>query len=144
MPDLPGEHDGKRALRDHVLDRARIARAKFGPEIGGDSMLRLLDDREIVRYPVAVRFDALGLQPGEFAHAEQVGAHPREGFTLFVHPLLRARPDALPLVMAYHVPPINYGDIAEPEDCEAFGAALLNLPVAEYYRRLCEIADSLG
>ena len=144
MPDHPSEADGKRALRDHVLDRARVAHAKHGPLITGDSMLRLLDDREIVRYPVAVRFEALGLQPGEFAHAEQNGEHPRDGFTLFVHPSLRSRPDALPLVMAYHIPPINYGDIAEPEDCEAFGAALLNLPVAEYYRRLCDIADSLG
>lgn len=144
MPDVPSEHDGRRALRDHVLERARIARAKHGPAISAEVMRRLLSDPEVLRYPVTVRFSALGLQSGEFAHAEQIGTHPREGFTLYVHPSLESRPDTLPLVMAYHVPPINYGDIAEPEDCEAFGAALLNLPVAEYYRRLCEIADSLG
>lgn len=144
MPHIPSEDEGKRALRDHVLDRARVARAKHGPSISAEIMLRLLSDPEVVRYPVSIRFDALGLQPGEFAHAEPIGKHPRDGFTLFVHPSLQARPEILPLVMAYHVPPINYGDIAEPEDCEAFGAALLNLPVAEYYRRLCEIADSLS
>ena len=144
MLDAPSEHDGMRALRDHVLERARVARTKHGPAITAEVMTRLLADPQVVRYPVTVRFDALGLQPGEFAHAEQNGAHPRDGFTLFVHPSLQLRHEILPLVMAYHVPPINYGDIAEPEDCEAFGAALLNLPVAEYYRRLCEIADSLG
>lgn len=144
MPDIPSEQDGKRALRDHVLERAHVARARFGPKIDADATLRMLDDRTIVRYPVTIRFDALGLQPGEFAHAEQQGAHPKDGFVLFIHPTLEARPDLVPLVVAYHVPPINYGDIAEPDDCEAFGAALLNLPVAEYYRRLCEIADSLG
>jgi len=144
MDQAPNEHDGRRALRDHVLERAYRARAKYGPEIDADTILRLLDDREVVRYPVGVRFDAGGLERGEFAHAAPLGDHPKQGFCLFVHPVFEQDRAALPLVIAYHIPPVNYGDIVEPEDCEAFGATLLGMPVEEYYEVLCRLADSIA
>lgn len=140
---ISGE-DGKRALRDHVLERAHLARRKHGPIIDDTAIMRILDDREIVRYPVGVRFDADALQAGEFAHAQPLGDHPKQGFCLFVHPSFEPRRDMWPLLIAYHIPPVNYGDITEPEDCEAFGAALLGLDVEAYYTLLCEAADSLA
>jgi hypothetical protein len=138
------EHDGRLALRDHVLERATVARAKHGPAIDASAIMRVLEDREVVRYPMGVRFDALGLNPGEFAHAEPLGEHPRQGFCLFVHPAFEARRDLWPVLIAYHIPPVNYGDIAEAEDCELFGATLLGLGVDEYYDVLCELADSIA
>lgn len=143
MSQQPTEDYGRRALRDHVLERAFKARAKYGPVIDADTLLRILDDREVVRYPAGIRYDLECLLPGEFAHAEQLGEHPRKGFCIFIHPAFEARRDLLPLLVAYHIPPINYGDITEPEDCEAFGAALLGLPVDEYYAQLCALADSI-
>lgn len=146
--DAPGERltegDGRRALRDHVLERAHLARAKHGPVIDADGIMKVLDDRTIVRYPVGVRFDTAGLKKGEIAHAEPLGEHPSAGFCLFVHPAFEARRDLWPLLMAYHIPPINYGDITEPDDCEAFGAALLGLGVEDYYQQLCAAADSIA
>lgn len=121
-----------------------LARARYGPDIGAPEIYRMLEDREVVRYPVLVRFDAADLEPGEFAHASLIGESAREGFCLNVHPCLHARPGDLPAAVAYHVPSVNYGEIVEPGDCEAFGAALLGLSVDEYYARLCAIADSLG
>jgi hypothetical protein len=144
MTGQPTEADGKRALRDHVLERAHIARTKYGPTIDVEAIMRLLDDRTVVRYPVGIRFDATGLRIGEFAYAEPLAEDPKQGFCLFVHPAFEARREILPLLIAYHIPPVNYGDIAEPEDCEAFGAALLGLSVESYYQRLCELADSIG
>jgi hypothetical protein len=108
-----------------------------------DAMLRILDDREIVRYPVGVRFDALELEPGEFANLVALGEHPRQGFCLFVHPSIELRRDLWPLVLAYYVPPVNYGEIADAEECELFGAALLGMDIEEYYERLCSLSDSL-
>jgi len=143
MEHTPTEGDGRAALRDHVIERAMSARQKYGPTIDMDAIRRVLDDRAIVRYPVSLRFDADGLLPGEFAHAEPLGEHPKHGFALVVHPALEARSDVVVMAIAYHIPPINYGDIAEPEDCEAFGAALLGMGVEAYYARLCELADSL-
>ena len=137
------EQDGRVALHDHVLERALAARERFGPVIDAGAIMRMLDDRQIVRYPVGVRFDAAGLEPGEFAHAAPLGEHPREGFCLFIHPAFEQQRNLWPALLAYHIPPINYGEIAEAEDCELFGAALLGLELEAYYTVLCDAADSI-
>jgi hypothetical protein len=141
MSHQPTEHDGRRALRDHLLEKADAARARHGPTIDDAGIMRLLDDRDFVRYQTGVRFDAAALEPGEFAHAMPLGEHPREGFCLFIHPLFEPQRELWPLLIAYFIPPINYGDIAAPEDCEQFGAALLGFNVEDYYGILCDAAD---
>ncbi|MFO0829388.1 MAG: hypothetical protein U0572_14720 [Phycisphaerales bacterium] len=137
------ESDGRRALRDHACEKAAIARGRYGPIIDAAAILRILGDAEIVRYPTRLVFDAIGLMPGEFAHAAPLGEHPRDGFEVRVHPLFESRRDLWPLLVAYHLPPINYGDIVAPEDCEQFGAALLGMDVERYYETLCELSDSI-
>lgn len=137
------ERDGRVALSDHVLERARKARERYGPFIDDAKIMRILDDREIVRYPVGVRFDSTPLQSGEFAYAMPLGEHPRDGFCLFIHSSFVEQRDLWPALIAYHIPPINYGDIADAEDCELFGATLLGLDVNAYYMLLCEVADSI-
>ncbi len=138
------ENDGRIALHDHILERASAARLRHGPCIDEPAISRILNDRAVVRYPVEVRFDAGPLLPGEFAHAVQLGEHPRHGHCLFIHPSLRDRQAILPLVIAYFIAPINYGDIADAEGCELFGATLLGLDVDEYYAELCFIADAIA
>ncbi len=142
-PVNPTEADGRQALRDHLLERAAQARRKHGPHIGPDEIRRILDDREVMRYPTGLRFDAEPLRPGEFALAVALGTHPRAGFCLYVHPRFEQRPEAWAALLAYHIPPINYGDIVTPEDCEHFGAFLLGLGVEEYYARLCGYCDEI-
>ncbi len=142
--DQPTEHDGKIALREHAIDKAYAARTRFGPTIDLAAINQIIESRDIVRFPVRVVFDARDLEPGEFAHAQPVGSHPSEGFLLLVHPSLEHRHDVLPAAIAYHIPPINYGDIADADDCLVFGAALLGLSVDAYYEHLCELADSLN
>ena len=144
MDQHPTEQDGRIALREHAIDKAYAARTRHGPTVDLAAIRRIVEDREIVRFPVRIVFDARGLEAGEFAHAQPVGTHPSEGFMLLVHPSLEHREDVLPGAIAYHIPPINYGDIAEADDCLVFGAALLGLSVDAYYERLCELADSLG
>lgn len=144
MDSHPTAHDGKIALREHAIDKAYAARARFGPTIDLAAIQGIIDDRELIRFPVRIVYDARGLEPGEFAHAQPVGLHPRDGFILYVHPTLEHREDTLPCAIAYHLPPVNYGDIADADDCLVFGAALLGLSVDVYYERLCELADSLS
>ena len=144
MDQHPTEQDGRIALREHAIDKAYAARTRHGPTVDLAAIQRIVEDREIVRFPVRIVFDARGLEAGEFAHAQPVGTHPSEGFMLLVHPSLEHREHVLPAAIAYHIPPINYGDIAEADDCLVFGAALLGLSVDAYYERLCELADSLG
>jgi len=137
------EEAGYEALRGHVVDKALAARRKYGPQIDAAAVRRLLEDREVVRFPTELAFDASRLQPGEFAWACPKGEHPSEGFTLFVHPRFERRPEALPYLVAYHVPSINYLDVVTSREAELFGAALLGLELDEYYRRLCALADEL-
>lgn len=138
------ESDAKLALRDHLADKAKTARAKHGFYIDADTIVKMLSDSALVRYPTGVRLDASALQAGEFAAVVPLGDHPSKGFCIFLHPSLEARRELWPHVIAYYIPPINYGDMASPEDCECFGATLLGISEDEYYDTLCELSDSLG
>lgn len=138
------ENDGRIALRDHVLARAAVARARYGGVVGWTELLAMLEDRQVVRFSTAVVFTATGLLAGEFAHAEMAGDRAAQGYRILVHPSFEGRVDLLPLLVAYHLVRVNYGDIATAADAELFGATLLGLDVEEYYRALCEASDSVA
>ena len=155
-PNQPGTHatrdtrpprvtaeDGLRALRDHVVETAQRARQRYGGRIDDAAMRRMLSDERVVRYPVELRFDAQPLEPGEFAYVEPIGTHPAQGFVLYVHPRFRDRPDLLPLLIAYHLVRVNYGNVATYEEAELFGSTLLGLDRDAYYERLCDAADEI-
>lgn len=135
--------EGQRALLGHVVDKARLARQRHGPDIDEGTMLRILLDPDIVRFPTVVRFDAAPLQPGEFAWPMPRGEEPKDGFVLVVHPRFEGRADALPYLLAYHVVAINYLDVATHVEAEHFGAALFGLEVDQYYAIVCALADEL-
>lgn len=137
------EEDGRRALRDHVIEKALIARERYGP-IDGRTLAELLADPEVVRYPTSIRFDSGPLEPGEFAYAEPLGPKPSDGFRVFVHPRYRDRESVLPLLVLYQLVRVNYGEIASHEEAELFGATVLGKDVEEYYETLCELADELS
>ncbi len=137
------ETDAKEALRDHLVAKAIDARLRHGLLIDADEIMRILDDKAVVRYPVGIRFDSQPLEPGEFAWPAPLGETPSNGFCLFINPWFENQPDAWPLLIAYHLPSINYGEIVSGEDAEAFGAALLGLETETYYQALCELVDSI-
>lgn len=137
------EQDARTALRDHVCDKADDARRRYGGRVDYAAILRMLEDRNVVRYPTEVRFDSTSLEPGEFAHALPLGENPLAGFHLVVHPKFETRPEILPGLIAYHLVRINYGEIATHEEAELFGATLLGLDPEEYYLALCSAADSI-
>lgn len=132
------------AFLDHLADKAMAARLKYGLYIDTDTILRMLDDRAVVRYPTAIVFDASPLQPHEFAFPQPVGFHPSDGYALCIHPRARQQREVLPLLIAYHIPVINYGDVVDAGAAELYGATLLGLGVDAYYEALCEIADAMG
>ncbi len=137
------EADGRRALRDHAVERALAARATHGPVMDAEAFARVLADRSVVRYPTTVRFDAGPLRDGEFAYAAPLGDGPSDGFCICVHPAFADRPEDWPLLAAYHLVSVNYGAMATAGEAEAFGAALFGLEVDAYYERVCALADSL-
>ena len=135
--------DARQSLNSHVAVKGSEIRQKFGPRIGWNELLQILNDRACVRYPCQIIFDAAPLQPGEFAHPVAKGDHPDDGFTLFVHPHYAANPDRVPLLALYQLVLVNYGDFAAPEDAETFGASVLGLSRDDYYAALCQMADEI-
>ncbi len=137
------EEDGLRALEDHARDKAAFARAKYGGTIGFEEMRAILEDPEVVRFQTELRFDGQ-LLPGEFAHLEARGDRASEGYSLFVHPSFAQRPDVLPMLIAYHLVRVNYGDMATTDAAELFGSTLLGIDREEYYAALCGFSDALA
>ena len=62
--------DARISLQEHAAAKGAELRDKYGPVIGWSGLCRILEDREIVRYPCRIEFTAEGLDPGEFAFPE--------------------------------------------------------------------------
>ena len=69
---------------------------------------------------------------------------PKAGFQLFIHSHFEGREDALPFLVSYHLVVVNYGDIADAEEAEMFGAALMNMDREAYYETVCMFADEIA
>ena len=134
---------GNEALCEHVVRSASEARLRYGLYIDFETVEKMLLDPKVVRHPTTVRFDSKRLESGEFAHAEPVGDAPSDGFCLVIHPWFEDQTEILSLLVAYHIPSINYGPVATVEHAELFGATLLGMDVDAYYQALCELADSI-
>lgn len=143
MNQPPTAQEAQHSLRDHIVTRATEARLRRGGLIERPDIMQMLEDRSVVRYPVGVRFDAQSLQPGEFACLEALGDHPRDGFCLYIHPMFETVDDLIPLLVAYYIPSVNYGEVATHVEAELFGATLLGIDVEEYYKILCSVADTV-
>ena len=135
--------DARQSLTSHVETKGVEVFLKYGPQLGWPELQRLLEDRAYVRYPVQVGFDATRLLPGEFAHAEQNGEAPEDGFTLLLHPLLALTLEDAVRAALYQLVAVNYGEFASADEAETFGAAALGLTRDEYYDQLCAIADRM-
>ncbi|MHC5068826.1 MAG: hypothetical protein ACYTF0_09590 [Planctomycetota bacterium] len=135
--------EGKASLQQHAVARAFEARAAHGPIIDCAAIKAILGDDRFTRYPTQLVFDASQLHAGEFAAAIPRGERPSDGYTIVVHPRFADRNEALPLLVAYHLVVVNYGDIASDEEALHYAAGITGLPVEEAYERICALADSL-
>jgi hypothetical protein len=136
--------DLRQSLTGHAAEKGAEVHAKYGPHIGWNELLRLIEDRSCVRYPCVIEFDEAQLQPGEFAHPVPNGARPEAGFTMYVHPFFMTQLDQVPLLVLYQLVLINYGGSASSDDAEIFGATALGLSQDQYYSALCDLADQVG
>lgn len=136
--------DARESLNSHVAARGAEIHAKYGPHIGWKELQLVLADRACVRYPCEIVFDSAGLQPGEFAQPVPLGEHPKDGYTMYVHPVFMTDLSRVPLLVLYQLVVVNYGSFAAPDDAEIFGANALGMSKEEYYAALCEMADELA
>ncbi len=136
--------DARQSLTAHVAAKGAEIREKYGRHIGWKELQQILNDRACVRYPCEIAFDAVALEPGEFAHPRAKGERPEDGFTMHVHPFFMTQLERVPELVLYQLVLVNYGEFATAEDAETFGAAVLGIPRDEYYSSLCEMADAIA
>jgi hypothetical protein len=130
---------GETGLREHLVDTGIRAHAVYAP-ITGANLDRLLEDRDLVRYPVRLAFEMGTLAGHQFAQPEPEAG----GVVLYLHPSLKGRDHDVALAVAYFLPLINYGELINDDHCLIYGATLHGLTVDQYFSRLCGIADSLN
>jgi hypothetical protein len=135
--------DARQSLNAHLAAKGAEVREKYGPHIGWNELLRLLEDRTCVRYPCEILFDDEPLLSGEFAHPVAKGQTPEEGFTICVHPVFSTQLERVPWLVLYQLVLVNYGDFASADDAETFGSTALGLSKDDYYAVLCELADQV-
>jgi len=135
--------DARQALSVHLAEKGAKIYDKYGPRMGWQELLKLLADRDFVRYPCQICFDDKPLMAGEFAHPVPAGRLPEDGFTIFVHPAYQTRLDCVPFLVLYQLVRVNYGEFATCADAEIFGAEALGLDREEYYWTVCELADEI-
>ena len=131
-------------LADHVAAKGGEVQSTYGPRIGWNELQRILQDRDFVRYPCEIAFDAGPLEPGELAYPSPKGDNPEDGFTLFIHPFFALDPVRVPLIALYQLVAVNYGGFASPEDAEIFASEALGMGREPYYEMLCAMADEIG
>jgi hypothetical protein len=68
----------------------------------------------------------------------------QNGRVLYLRPMLRDHPDKVVLAVAYMIPLINYGQIIGDPHCLLYGATLLGMMEAEFYREVCALAEFVG
>jgi hypothetical protein len=143
--DIPA--GGEEALRDalmrHAVGAASRSVAKLGGPLSCENIGRFLFDQDCLKYNTEIFYDASELEPHQFAQPVIEGGPARRTCALYVHPWFAARPEYLPLIVAYMAGAINYGSAASPELCEVYGAALLGMTREEFYGCVCRMADLL-
>jgi hypothetical protein len=138
------EKVGQKSLRDHLAAQAIVAHQKHGP-LTADKLDALLQDPECLRHPVRLVYEFGEMALHQFAQPDMDWRNTgQDGRVLYLRPMLRNRPDLLPLAVAYMIPVLNYGDIIADEHCLLYGATLLGLMEEEFYRQLCALSDCLG
>ncbi len=128
----------------HAEAKAREIRSRYGPDIDHAVLLRILEDRRSIRYPVEIRFTADGIEPGMFGKTEQIAEDPADGYVIYLHEHFRDRPEVLPALVLYQSVLVNYGDLATAYDAEIFGSGVLGMDQDEYYELIVDLTDSIA
>ncbi len=131
------------AVSMHAVERAKEIRSRYGPDIDYPAVLRMLEDRKSIRYPVEIRFVSDSIEHGMFAHTEQLSENPDDGYLISLHSHFQGRPEVLPVLILYQLVLVNYGDLATADDAELFGSGVLGMDRDEYYEQIVALTDDL-
>ena len=131
------------AVSRHAIEKAKEICARYGPVIDYAAVLRLLEDRKSIRYPVEICFVSEGIEAGMFANTQPVSKNPDDGYVISLHQHFEDQTDVLPALILYQSVLVNYGDLATADDAELFASTLLGVERDEYYAQIIALTDAL-
>ncbi|MCP4487200.1 MAG: hypothetical protein GY820_07770 [Gammaproteobacteria bacterium] len=157
MEDAVTPEEQREAMNLHLRHKAQEIIEKFGANITFDVLQEILQDRKFVRYPVNIVYDSARVEMGLFITTEMILADPNREpddddeyikqadrhYDFIVHQYFKGQPEKLAPLIMYHLPTVNYGDIATYEDAEVFAAALLQMDQDDYYQLVCDLVDGI-
>jgi hypothetical protein len=140
----PTEEDGRRALLEHARERGSWIHENFGPKLTDEVLLEALKNTSVARYPVKISYGGCDIPEDTFGICELQGDNPAQGYSIQLHSYYKDRQDCLAPLVLYLLVKVNYGEAADSEVAEHFGAAALGIPVDDYYEDLCRMVDCLA
>jgi hypothetical protein len=135
---------GEDSLKQRLQEQATFSHLRHG-SLTPENLEAFLSDPDSVRYPTRLVYEFGEMAMHQFAQPDFDYRDPdANGRVLYLRPLLRERPDLVILAVAYMTPLLNYGEIIKDEHCLLYGATLLGLMEAEFYQKICALADLVG
>ncbi|MCP3687644.1 MAG: hypothetical protein GY784_04445 [Gammaproteobacteria bacterium] len=157
MEDAATPEEQREAMNLHLRHKAQEIIEKYGPNITFKMLQEILQDPRFVRYPVNIIYDSTRIESGLFITTEVILADPNRQpddddeyikqadrhYDFIVHEHFKGHPEKLTPLIMYHLPTVNYGDIATYEDAEVFASALLQMQQDDYYQLVCDLVDEI-
>jgi len=137
------EAEAREALCAHARRTGCLIHERFGPAIDLATVERMLEDPDVVRFPVSLLYDGTALEGEEIAYPLPVEGDPLNGYTMYLHPALEGDPEGAVRAILYALVVVNYGAVADGAVGEAFGAAALGIEEEQYYEQICSLVDAI-
>jgi hypothetical protein len=134
----------RRSVPSALANLAREIRQQYGPEIGWNKLLGVIQDRRCAYFPCEICFDAAPLLPGESAYPTAKGQHPEDGYILNLHPRYANQLHQAIYLVLHQLALVNFGEAITLDDAETFGALVLGVSKDDYYQTLCELSGQIG
>ncbi|MBI2421757.1 MAG: hypothetical protein HYV27_02925 [Candidatus Hydrogenedentes bacterium] len=131
-------------LLDHAERAVERTVAKLGGPLDKGNLAAFLSDPDCLRYPTSLVFSDEGIDEHQFAEPFFDGDEGGRCCKLHIATRFEDHPELLPLFVAYVAAAINYGQIANTNLCEKYGAGLVQMEQEAYYEALCGAFDSVS
>ncbi len=109
-PEYDKKENSKRlreGLENHIRFVSEKAINKHGRPESLDTLTRLLEDNEIVRFPTSIVFDDAELKEGEVIKLDKIADDTDEKYRIIIHPAFSGRDKDIVALVLYQIVKIN-------------------------------------
>ena len=121
---------------------AQRIRQEYG-NLDEAGLKKLLEDETYFPLPVEWRFDSSVIDDGAYALVLAVPEKRPEGFCIVLHDYFKDKAEDLVPLILYQLVIVLMGDLASHDDAESFGAIVMDMNKENYYRKICDLVDSI-